>query len=529
MRKALILLLVLFVGCSQNSNSDRSHTSKKTLNINFTREIPTSDPRRCGEPISSTFIFMLYEGLTKHTPQSSSQLAMAEKVDVSTDQKVYTFTLRDAYWNNGEPVTAYDFEGSWKDMLDPNFPSPNAPLLYSVKNAIEAKKGEISLNDVGIQSLDAKTLQVTLSKPTPYFLEITSFCALFPTYHPLDRVAPSYEKINPELVTNGPFEVADVKMLAHVQLKRNPHYHEKERIKLDEVSISFVQDDNTALEMFENNEIDLAGLFFSEIPTEALQSEKLQKLVHKRDVAATSFFSFNMREAPFDNPHIRKAFHYAIDRQMIVDNITELSDQVASGFIPPIQLSKKGGLPIDQSPQLAKKEFKMGLKELNLDEENFPTLTLSYNNSPVNRKIAQEVQYQVAKLLGIEIKLEGLDFIHYIQNLTSHQYQLALCKVFAQYNDPMDILIRFADQKNVKNYPGWYDNDFAKLIQSAAVIESPVNREFFYKKAEEKMNEQTPISPLFHDRMVHLAQPRVKGFFISSIGSLHIDNIDLED
>jgi oligopeptide transport system substrate-binding protein len=116
------------------------------------------------------------------SPHSSAELALAKKITTSEDRTAYTFHLRETYWSDGHPVTAYDFEAAWKKMLDPTFPAPNAHLLYPIKNAKAAKEELVSLDEVGLRSLDAQTFEVTLEGPTPYFLELIAFSFFFPSH-----------------------------------------------------------------------------------------------------------------------------------------------------------------------------------------------------------------------------------------------------------------------------------------------------------------------------------------------------------
>lgn len=131
--------------------------------------------------------------------------AQAESYEVSPDSKTYTFYLKNTSWSDGSPVTAYDFEKTWLSILDPNFPSPDAYLLYSIKNAKCAKEGKLPLNQVAIQAKDAKTLVVELEMPTPYFLQILASSVLLPVNADKDQSDPNWPNQPEQLLSNGPF------------------------------------------------------------------------------------------------------------------------------------------------------------------------------------------------------------------------------------------------------------------------------------------------------------------------------------
>ena len=114
---------------------------------------------------------------------------------ISDDQKTYTFTLRDAKWSNGDPVTAKDFEYAWKWALDPKNESQYAYQLYYVKGAQAVNEGKGSADDVGVKAIDEKTLEVKLENPTPYFLELTAFYTYFPVNSKIAEENPNWAKM----------------------------------------------------------------------------------------------------------------------------------------------------------------------------------------------------------------------------------------------------------------------------------------------------------------------------------------------
>src|SRR5690349_18310758 len=124
MKKLFFLFLALvIVGCQNNSSNH-----EKQLRLNLRSDPTTLDPRKGGDLISTELQMLLFEGLTRLSPDGKIELAQAERVDISRDQTIYTFHLRKAQWSSGAAVSAFDFEKSWKDVLDPGFPAVSAYL-----------------------------------------------------------------------------------------------------------------------------------------------------------------------------------------------------------------------------------------------------------------------------------------------------------------------------------------------------------------------------------------------------------------
>jgi oligopeptide transport system substrate-binding protein len=134
---------------------------------------------------------------------------VARRWEISDDGRRYLFRLRDdVYRSDGEQVTAMDFQTSWLRSLDPAVGAPDskAALLYDIKDARAYRKGDLSdPQQVGVQAIDARTLEVELERPASYFLQV--LWSLYPV--PAHVVAAYGDNwTDPgHIVTNGPFRV----------------------------------------------------------------------------------------------------------------------------------------------------------------------------------------------------------------------------------------------------------------------------------------------------------------------------------
>jgi oligopeptide transport system substrate-binding protein len=523
-----VLMACASTGCCKKS--DTPVTGKKQLvRLNLKNEPATLDPRKGGDVISSHMHFLLFEGLVRLNPDGSITPAQAETFTVSEDGKVYTFMLRDAVWSNGTPVTAYDFEKAWKDILDPAFPSVNAHLLYPIKNAEGAKKGKVPLSEVGIFVRDAQTLIVTLDKPTPYFLDLVSFCVFFPVSAQNDKAFPQWaHNAGEHFISNGPFILKEWKHNNEIIVERNPMYWDPSRIRGDEIHFSMVDNEMTALQMFENKELDMIGEPLSPLPLDALPSLQKKGILNRFPVGGTTMITFNVDQVPFNNAKVRRAFAYAINRGEIVKNITQMGETPALNAVPPILKNNKNlSFFRDADAQAATRLLEEGLKEIGATKEIFNGITYYYSSSDMNHKVAQAVQQQWQKVFGIRLNIENLDHKILMDKLTKRDYLLAQSLWVAQYNDQMNILERFKFKSNAKNYANWENSEYIRLIDES-FYHNGAKRAEILEQAETIFLNEMPICPIYHWEMVFAMHPHLSNVAMTAIGDIVFEKLEIE-
>ena len=238
---------------------------RKVLHLNNNEEPGALHPGMAQGTHDSWILEHAFEGLTKKTPEGEIVEGMAEKWDISDDGLTWTFHLKDGMkWSNGDPVTADDFEYAWKYVLNPETASEYAYQLYYLAgaeeyNSSEDEAGYAELEEkVGVQAKDEKTLEITLAEATPYFLDLTSFYTYYPINKKVQEANPDWSLEAESYVSNGAFKLTEWKHKESMKLERNENYYDKDKIKLDEVQFVIIDNEDTAWQMYQADELDLA-------------------------------------------------------------------------------------------------------------------------------------------------------------------------------------------------------------------------------------------------------------------------------
>ncbi|MBM3207308.1 MAG: peptide ABC transporter substrate-binding protein [Chlamydiae bacterium] len=527
------ILLFLPTSIFLLSGCDKQHATVKKPDKEFrvciSEDPATLDPRKGGDAISSQLQFMLFEGLTQLNEDGSVSCAQAHEILNSFDKKKYTFLLGKTQWSNGDTVTSHDFEKAWKTILDPKFPSPNAHLLYPIKGAQQAKEGILPMDDVAIFCPDKNTLIVELEQPTPYFLQLISFCVFSPVHSSMDLkdVTDNKSQKTP-LVSNGPFILSEWKHQNEVTLIKNKLYRIEEKTGIDVIYISVIPSEMTALKMYERGELDFLGHPFSSLSNEELSESQLENELHLIPAAATTFVTFNTQNKFFKNKNIRKAFSFALDRELIVKNITPFKEYCATRIIPPTLVGNKNkDLFTKHNPSLAKDLLLQGMDELEIKKEDLETLTFFYSKTEHNHKIAQVMQQQWYEVLGIMINLQALESKNLLHKLSNRDYDVALTMWRAQYCDPASILERFQYALNIKNYPGWENTAFTDCMNQST-SQNDTKRFQTLEQAELILAEDLPLLPIYHWNLSFLHKKRVTNIEFSPVGGIFFERINID-
>ena len=517
---SLFSVFLLFFSCGKKKELLKNQSN--IVNISFRYTPLTIDPRKETDAITLVLSHMLYEGLYSLQPDGTLIPALSEHVEISKDQKEYTFFLKKSAWSDASPLTAYHFESAWKKLLDPSFNSSVSYLFFPIKNAEEAKIGECSTDEVCVKAIDDQTLFVQLKHPTPYFLELTAYPPFFPVPNNGDEVP--YPNNCHTHLSNGPFKLSYWKDEDKIIVAKNDQYWNRDKIKVDEVQISIVSDETTALLLFNQGSLDYIGGFTSPLPVAAIAALEQSHDLYKTPDMGTTFAAFNVNKFPFGNLNIRKAFSKALDKQAIIDNVSQMCDELAYSIVPN-SLKKAVFKELQEySSKDAIYHFELGLKELGINRKEFPLITYSYFTSELQRNLALAVQSQLKKVLDVEVRLDGKDLKTYLAKFYNHEFQIGQMSWVTKYYDPMCFLERFVDKDSSYNCTGWENTEYQQLIKDSFFVEGE-ERSRLLSTAEQKLADEVPVIPIYHFRSVYLTNPRMHGLAISPTGNMQFDNV----
>lgn len=532
---ALLILAIVAAGCTPkneignkgSSNANGETSQAKVFRMNIHSEPSTLDPALMEDNVSGTLATGIYEGLTRKDENGQSVAATAESWVKSDDGLTYTFKIRkDAKWSNGDPVTANDFEYSWKRALAPDTGSTYAYQFYYIVGAQDYNEGKVANADgVGIKALDEQTLEVKLVSPTPYFLSLTSFYVYNPVHQSVKDNA-AWAADAKTIIGNGPFKMSEWQHNTSIKLVPNEYYYDKDQVKFAGVNFTMLADSATELANYETGKLDYTGKPTGEIPAEqipVLKETKKDEIVTK-GIASSYYYQFNTNEVPFNNVKVRKALAMAIDRQAIVESVTMAGEVPSFGFVPPGIIGEKEDYRTEvkddfftENADEAKKLLTEGLAELKLTK--FPKVTLTFNTSDGHKKIAEAIVEMWRQNLGIEVGIENQEFSVLLKNRTAMNYQIARAGWGADYNDPMTYLDMFVTNGG-QNNTGFASAEYDALIKRANASGDQKERIAAMTQAEKILMDYMPIMPIYYYSNVYMLKPGFKNIFLDYKGDI---------
>jgi oligopeptide transport system substrate-binding protein len=510
-----------------SSGSAGAPAADQQITIGWGAEPPSLDPGLATDTTSSNILLNIMDPLVILGDDLEPVPGLAESWDVSKDGKTVTFHLRgDGKWTNGDPVTAEDFEWSWKRTISPDLAADYAYQFYGIVGAADynaCEKNCDALRDkVGVEAVDDRTLEVHLTSPQPWFVQQVSHHSFLAVHRAtVEQFGDNWTEPQ-NIVTDGPFKLESWEHDSTIDLVKNDEWRNADDVSLTRVNGKIIVDGTTRVQAFEAGEVD--ALDAGGLPPDEIARLKETPEYEAYPALGTYYYGFNLENLP--DVHERRALSLAIDRRTIVDQIAQADQVPATGFSPK-------GLPgfdafNPSSPWTPESgDVDAAKDELSQAQSPKTDITLFFNDSPGHKEIATAVQAQWQGL-GVTTTLkqqEWAQFLEFLGPPPNEAVDVYRNGWIGDYVDAINFLeLWTCDSGN--NNSNYCDKDYDALLEQARQTPDDEARYRIYAQLEQKLLGQDgalPLTPIYWYTYPNLEKLSIRSSFSVNL----LNQIDL--
>lgn len=534
----ILLLFLLLNSCNTDKNK---YSSKKIFRYNESAGISSLDPAFAKDQANIWACNQLYNGLVELDDQLNIKPCIAKHWEITENANLYTFTLRDdvyfienmCFKKNKRKVTAYDFEFSFKRIVDEKVASPGAWIFNYVKK---------NKNTYEFKALNDSTFQIRLNKAFPPFLGLLSmqYCSVIP-YEAISYYGKDFRK-NP--VGTGPFYLKLWKEGVKMVLLKNPKYFQfegNERLPyLDAVNISFIIDKQSVFLEFAKGNIDFMSGIDASYKDELLTvNGKLNpKYENKFNLVTqaylnTEYLGFlidtsTKNNNPLKIKAVRQAINYGFDRVKMMKYLrNNIGSPAINGFIPKglggyDSLLTKGYYynPDKARKLLAEAGYPNGngLAEISL------STTASYLD------LCKYIQNQLADL-GIKLKIDVNPPATLRELIAKSKTPFFRGSWIADYPDAENYLSLFYSPNFCPvgpNYTHFKNKNFDLLYEKSQTEINDSIRFKLYKDMDQIIIDEAPVVVLYYDQVLRFTQKNIKNLGSNPMNLLSLKRVNKE-
>ena len=533
----LVLSFVLILsGCSGNNDSAAPAASESggesagggKLIVGRGGDSAALDPSIVTDGESLKIAQQVFDPLLAYKSGTTEvEPALAESWTISDDGLTYTFKLRkgvkfhdgtdfnaDAVvfnfnrWN--DPKSEFKFEGDSFDYYDSMFGPEEARVIKSVK------------------AVDESTVEFQLNNPQAPFLQnlaMPPFSIASPT-----AIEKEKENFKSNPVGTGPFVFKEWKRSDSITLDKNPNYWQQGLPKVDQVIVRAIPDNTARFNALQNGEIDLMEDLSPDDLATLESNPDLQKF--NRPPFNVAYLGFNTAKKPFDNPKVRVALNYAVDKKGIIDAFFAGQAEAAVNPIPPTLWGYNKSVedyPFDLAKAkqlLADAGYPNGIDQ----ELTFYAMPVSRPYMPDGRKVAEVIQASFAQI-GVKVSIQSPEWATYLDDLSKGEKDdLFIIGWTGDNGDPDNFFYPLLDKDSIggNNYSQYVSEPLHKVLVQAQQETDQDARAKLYEQAQVIVKKDAPWVPLVHSTPLLAATSKLKGYTPSPTGSEPYADIYIE-
>ena len=463
------------------------------LKYGLSSDPPNLEPQKAAGGTAAMVVKnQAYNGLLKFWKDYEIVPDLAESYKITDGGKVITFKIHDdVYFHNGDKMTMDDVKFSFERMMDK-------------KTGCELYSQFINIIDK-IEVVDGNTVRFVMKAPSPAFIPmVASINAKIVS----KKFVEAGHNLSKEVMGTGPFKLAEYTPAVKIKMVKHDKYFKKGLPYLDGIDFPFYKDGTTRVTALRTGAIDLMG-YVPWKQMKAIESDPKLKLLSDRGMLFMCAF-INTANKPFDNPKVRQALSFAVERQTVVNNIFYGRGSVIGGFAYPPSWPEHDKA-IDNMYSYDVKKAKKLLAEAGL-EKGFKVNLVACNQYGMHKGTG-EILHAYFTELGLNVKMDMLDWATTIKRLENHQYDVCVFGTMMPYRDPTS-MSKYVE--SVGYYPkacNFGDKQIDQWMQEGAFEMDPVKRKAIYAKVQKRFMELSPTLFLSWREQGEGAQSYVKGYF----------------
>ena len=518
----------------------------------------TLDPGVSTDASSSQYIRQIFSGLVRLNADLIPEPDLATW-EVSEDGTIYTFTIKEnAQFHDGTPVTAQDVVFSWERALNRNLTavgSSGSTYLDDIVGARAYAAGEAD-SVTGLVATDDSTLVVTIDEPKSYFISKLTHSSAYLVLEsnvpepPSPRLIEEDEEMDGEEEEDTPAEQTEEEdaedaepsepwyytsigtgpyRLAHYERSRVAHLTAFEGYVGPPTTVGnlvFRFHAGIPAAMVEEGFADATTFIYAGDYDELVEeASPLVDNITSTDALSISYLAFNTVVEPFNDPDVRRAFLWAVDREAIFEEHAGSDIRLAHGFMPP-------GLPgydediaeIAYNP-VAAKALLDGTDFGQLGDEQPAIFIVGRREAgPITRAIMN--QWQENLEVRIVYRAAGPAYFYQLPSILEIGFNIYSYGWLADYPDPhnfLDVLFHTESQNNDGKAGSDAIDDLLEKARTAGD-----DRLEQYREIERRMVQEAVAFPLYFGSDYILVSDRVKNLTLDSQGFLRLENVELD-
>lgn len=459
-------------------NAVAQKKSKEVLNLGITLEPPGLDPTTgAAASISEIVLYNIFETLTKINSDGSVSPLLAQKWEISEDQKTYTFTLADPLmFHNGKVLDANSVVFSFTRAADEKSTNKDKRTFSNMRS---------------IRAIDAKTVEIVLDQGDPHLLFLLGQGTAI-------IVEPSSAATNTtQPIGSGPYVFQTWRKGASVSLQKWDAYRHASHIKIRRATFKIITDPSAQVAALLAGDIDIFTRFAATRSLQQFQQD-MRFQVQISQTLGKTILAINNQKKPLNDVRVRRALAAAIDRKIVIEGAVEgLGTPIGSHYATTapgyIDTTGINSFNIDKAKNLLKEA---GVTTpLNLDLILPPT--------PYARQGGEIIAAQLAQI-GVIVKQQNVEWAQWLHAVYGKkQYDLSI----VSHVEPFDL----GNYAKKDYYWGYQSNQFDALFKTFNQTPEPVQRNQLLAEMQRLLAEDSVNVYLFQPQSVTVAHKNISG------------------